>query len=447
MKEKCLFRLVHLVLFLSLGTFGFCLQEAAKIPLFEAIQDGLNSDYEYLNTMIEEKGAALQRQISAKERLFRIDFGANYLYKSETLNISFPEIQIPGIFTIPGREIKAGLHHNFDLHIGLTQPLFTGGILTNSVKIDEVRQAIEANKKNLRANEFIGLIKSSYFQYRLLTQRKQSLQILEKKLELHRQLIEDLRREGLARKSDLLETLSKLEEVRITISDIEQTTESERIRFRKLCGHDPEEIDNSYSEETIDRNAALSYFEENHPVLKTLQSQAEVFALQKKINSGRYLPQVNGFAELHYGKPGIDFFKKEWTLYFQGGIALSLQVFDWSRLRGEKILIDYQEQKLLNQKNEFIRDITSSLDTLYDSLLKLADKKDHVTRLLDYAEEDAGLKEALYTEGEIPNVDYLEALLNREKNELLLQEIQVQIERIKVNINTLIGKSMEDAHE
>ncbi len=447
MKSKCLFRFVYFVLFFLLGNFIFSLQTAGKITLSRAIEDGLNKDHEYLNTLLDEQSAALQLQISTKDRLFRIDFDANYLYRSETMIVSLPEVQVPGVYTIPGREIEAGLHHNFDLNIGLTQPLFTGGILSNSIKLDEVRQAIGANKKILRINEIVGLIKSSYFQFHLLAQKRQSLLILGKKLDLHRQRIEDLRSEKLIRKSDLLETLSKIEEIKASISDIEQAIESERIHFHKICGHYPDEIDATYKEESINQDTALSYFEENHPVLKTLHNQAAFLTLQKKINSGKYLPQVSGFAELHYGKPGIDFFKKEWTLYFQGGILLSLPVFDWNRLRDEKILLDYQEQKLLNQKNKFIQDVTASLETLYAFLQKLEEKRAHITRLFEYSKEDADLKEALYAEREIPNVDYLEALLTREKNALLVQEIQIQIEQVKVNINTLIGKSMEDAHE
>jgi outer membrane protein TolC len=447
MIKKHLLEIVRLSL-LSIIVVPVCfLQTAEKIPLTKAIEDGLNSDYEYLNALLDEQRATLQQRISAKDKLFRIDFGANYLYKSQTLIIDFPAVQIPGLYTIPGREIEAGLHHNFDLRLGLAQPIFSGGILSNSVKLDEVQRAIEANQKTLKVNEIAGMIKSSYFQYLLLVQKKQSLQILEKNLDLHRQRIENLLDEGMVRKSDLLETLSRIEQTQAGMSDVDQAVESQGIHFHRLCGHYPEEIEASYKEESIDLNAALAFFEESHPVLKTLQKRLEILALQKKINSGKYFPQVSGFAELHYGKPGIDFFEKKWTLYFQGGIVLSLRVFDWDRLRGEKALFDYQEQKLLNQKNKFIQDAAASLETLFSFLRKLEDKKAHITRLLQYSREDAELKEALYAEREIPNIDYLEALLTREKNELALREIQIETQGIRVNINTLIGKNKEEAYE
>ncbi len=447
MKKICLFVLGNLMLLAFFVSLVPGQQTSEKISLTKAIEEGLKKDFEYLNALLDQERADLQYRLSAKNRLFRIDFDANYLYKSETMVIDFPSIQIPGVFTIPSREIEAGLYHNFDLNMGLSQPLFTGGILSNSIKLEEVRKAIQANQKILKKNEIVSMIKSSFFQYLIQTHRKQSLQILDETLNLHRQRIENLRAEGLARKTDLLETLSKIEEIQSNISDIDMAIESEKILFHKLCGYDPEEIDDTYREESITRNDAISFFESNHPVLKTLQNQLDILNLQRKIVSGKYLPQINGFAQLHYGRPGIDFFAKKWSVYFQGGIVVTVPVFDWNRLSTEKKLLDFQNKKLDNQKNKFVQDVTASLATLYSSLQKLEDKKNHVSQLLEYSKEDADLKKALYEEREIPNIDYLEALLNQEKNALLIQEIQIQIERVKVNINTLIGKNKEGVDE
>jgi outer membrane protein TolC len=446
MKKTCLYvyaNLTLLALFVSLVPGQ---QTMEKIPLTRAIEEGLKKDFEYLNALLDQKWSALQHQISAKNKLFRLDFAANYLYKSETMVIDFSS-QIPGVFPNPSAGVEVGLYHNFDFDIGLSQPLFTGGILSNSIKMEEVRKAIQANQKIIKTNEIVSMIKSSFFQYLILTHRKQSLQILDKTLSLHRQRIENLRAEGLARKTDLLETLSKIEEIQANISDIELAIESEKIHFHKLCGYNPEEIDDTYREESITESDAISYFEQNHPVLKTLQNQVDILNLQRKIVTGKYLPQINGFAELHYGRPGIDLYAKKWSIYFQGGIVLTVPVFDWNRLSIEKKLLDFQNEKLDNQKNKFVQDVTASLATLYSSLQMLEEKKNHVSQLLEYSKEDANLKKALYEEREIPNIDYLEALLTREKNSLLIQEIQIQIERVKVNINTLIGKNKEGRDE
>jgi outer membrane protein TolC len=451
MKKSCLFLLCLLI-----SSFGLPLSlfpnpllheqpPPAKIPLTTAIQEGLKKDYAYQNAVLDMERASLEQQLSEKNKLFQVDLDASYLYRSETMVIDYPSMDIAGLGTVPGRRIEAGVHHNYDLNLGLTQPLFTGGILTNSVRLDEVRRAIAINRKALQENEIAGLIKSSFFRYQLLSRRKQSLLLLQKTLDLHRQRIRNLYDENLVRRSDLLETLSQIEEIQASITDIEQAMEKEKIHFHKLCGYYPEQIDAAYTEVILSSDEAFSFFEQNHPVLNTLQRQTEMLSIQRKIASGKYLPHLSSFAELHYGRPGIDFFEKKWSLYFQGGIVLTLPVFDWNRLRTQKTILDYEAQKLANQKDEFVKDISASLTTLYSAIGKLEDKRAHISQLLEYSEEDAGLKEALYAEQQIPNVDYLAALLAREKNTLLLREIDVQMESLKVKINTLIGKSKEDA--
>jgi outer membrane protein TolC len=447
MKKISFFSLANLMLLALVVSPVPGQHTAKKIPLTKAIEEGLKSDYEYLNALLDQKRADLQHRLSAKDKLFRVDFDANYLYKSETMVIDLSSIQIPGSTTGPSKELEAGLNHNYDFNVGLSQPLFTGGILSNSIEMEEVRKAIQYNQKILKTNEIVSMIKNSFFQYLVLTHRKRSLQILEETLGLHRSRIENLRAEGLVRKTDLLETLSKIEEIKASISEVDMAIESEEIQFHKLCGFNPQEIDDTYKEEPITQHDATAYFKQNHPVLKTLQNQADMLSLQRKIVTGKYLPQINGFAQLHYGRPGVDFFAKKWSVYFQGGIVLTLPVFDWNRLRTEKRLLDFQNEKLDNQKNKFVQDVTASLATWYSSLQKLEDKKNHIDRLLEYSKEDAELKKALYEEREIPNIDYLEALLTREKNALLIQEIQIQIERVKVNINTLIGKNKEGLDE
>jgi outer membrane protein TolC len=418
-------------------------QTPEKMPLERAIEEGLKKDSEYLNSVLEQEKAEIQRHLAERKKLFRLDFDGSYIFRSETMKIDFFSGQIPEFIPFSSQPVEIGLMNNFDFNISLTQPLFTGGILTNSIKLEEVRKAEAANQTVLKKNEFSGLIKSSFFQYLLLTHRRQSLETLEKTLHLHRKHLEDLLGEGLASKTDLLETLSKIEEILLSINDLEQAMELEKIHFIKLCGYSPEDIDPGYSEKSLSQNEALSYFQQYHPMLKTLQNQSEILNLQKKITSGRYLPQVSGFAEVHYGKPGIDLYKKEWTLYFQGGIAISLPVFDWNRVGSEKTLLDYQIQKLENQKNQFVKDVTKRLEQLYTSLRKLEEKKAHIDQLVLYSGEDAELKAALYKEKQMPNVDYLSALLAREKNVLMREEIQIQIEMIRVNINTLIGNSKE----
>jgi len=425
--------------------FGF--EAQGKISLAQAIQEGLRQNAAYLDASLDLQEADLRLRLSEEDRKFRLGFDASYLYRSETMHILFPSATLPGGITIPGREIEAGLHHAYDFKLGLTQPLFTGGILSQSIKREELNQSLAAAGLTLKKNAFAGKVKSSYFRFQLLDLGRRSLLTFEETLLLHLRKIENLLAERLVPRTDLLETLSEIEKVRLSVNDFDQAIAAERIRFHRLCGFFPEQIDGSYAEESVTREEALSYFLEHHPGLAALSRREEMVAIQEKIVSGKYLPQVRAFAELHYGKPGVDFFKKEWSLYFQGGIVFSVPVFNWNRLRSDKGLLEVQARRIRNQREDLLREVTSSLDRLYASLKMLEEKGEHLSRLLELAEEEVELKDALYAERQIPNVDYLTALLARQKNALALQEVRIQTEAVRADINTLIGKNVEVADE
>jgi len=432
MKKSCT---IFLMLFSSLSYF----HASDKIPLKKAITDGIRISHEFKNNLLDEQTAELQRQQSEKQKLFHLDFNANYLFRSETMVIDTPSFYLPGIGALAGQQIEAGLKHNYDMKLSAVQPLFTGGILSNTVKTEEIRKAVEANRSKLKQNEIAARIKTSFFNYLYLIHKKESLTALQKTLNLHHRKQKNLFREGLVKKSDILETLSRFEELNLNIEDIEQAIEIERIHFRNLCSYDPEEIDKSYTEKTGSREESLSYFKHHHPVLKNLQSQIEMLTLKQKILAGKYLPQVNSFAEIHYGKPGIDFFKKEWSFYFQGGITLNLPIFDWSRLKGDKKVLDIQIRKLDNQQKNIIKEASKNLEQLFAARETIKNKLTNIEQLIDYSREDAELKAGLYQEKQIPNIDLLTALSYAEKYPLMKQELLIQLEQVKVKINTLIG--------
>jgi outer membrane protein TolC len=435
--KKILFGLsIFLFLFQSLDA-------SEKISLEQAVQDGLNISGSYKNRFLSQKQAAIKKNQSSKNRLFNLNLGANYLYKSETITLEFPGVEIPGMIPLPGQNIEAGLHHNYDLSLALNQPLFNGGVLFRKVEMEKVREAVEANQTELEKNMIVDLIKSTFFDFRILVSQKQAALSLRKTLQLHCQKLDNFFEEGLIKKTDLLETKASLEQTDMNLNDLNQAIDKVRIGFHRMCGHYPEEIDLKYKEEEPSREQALDYFKNNHPLLKTLQEQKKILEIQKKIASGKYLPSINGFAELHYGKPGIDFFKKEWSVYFQGGVVLNLPVFDWNKGTDEKRILDLNIQKLENQKDDFVRETKKILDQLYSAKESLNQKKENIENMIEYSKEDAELKKGLYDEKQIPNKDYLAALQAEKKYKAMKNEISLQIEKINVKINTLISQTKE----
>jgi len=417
---------------ITAGLFLFSAAYGETVSLKQAVAAGINQDGVYKNLQLDVLGADVRIAEAGKKKWFTLDVSGSYVFRSQQL-----EIQLP--LPMAGDGIKAGSKHNYDLKLALTQPIYTGNLISNALRLEQLRAAAELLDIDLRKLETAGRIKASYFAYRLLETKKQSLALLIKSLQLHRDRLQELHEEDLVRKTDLLETDLKINESRLNVTEIQQQMEVEGLNFARLSTFKIQAVEADYQEPTVTQEDVFQRFLTAHPSLKVIAQNVRMLELRKKLVSGSYLPQVGAFAEMHYGRPGIDFFKNEWSVYFQGGISLAWKVFDWNRSKGERKLLDFSIEKLDNRKKDLLADVQTGLSQLYARRRSLVLQQETVRKLAETAQEDARLKEDLYKESQAANVDYLTALLNSERYLAMLQELTYRVRLLDVNINLFAG--------
>ncbi|MCP5051918.1 MAG: TolC family protein [bacterium] len=432
MKMICVF------LFLVTAITALPAVAADGVRMDTAVEKGIRMDAQFKNRLLDDQKARLEVETARKTKWFNVDLEGSYLFKSQQLEIAFPQ-PLP----VPGSTLTAGSKHNYDLKLSVMHPIYSGDIISNSISLEEQKEAAEKYNIQLRRIEVATQIKGVYFNYRLLESKKRSLTLLLKNLELHYKRLNDLYKEDLAKRSDLLETEMKITEAGFNMEGLNRRMEEESIRFTRLCSYDIGEIERNYRESTGSPEESLARFTAFHPALKSIGHNIRMMETGKKIVSGKYRPQVRGFAELHWGKPGIDFFRNEWSLYFQGGINVALRVFDWNRKKRDLGLADFSIRQLKNREEEIITEAKRGLNQLYAGLRSLDRQLEMAAKLAAAAEEDAKLKEELYRENQAANVDYLSALLDKERYESMKEELKFQAQLIKLNINGLIGKEVE----
>jgi outer membrane protein TolC len=426
--------------FLLLSIITLLLAVQAKIPLEQAIRKAVDLNLGVKNSRLETRQSRLEENDARYQKWFTVQLGAYYLFKSKQMEIKLSDIQLDNGLSIPLEPMTVGAKHNTDFKLGVTQPLFTGNILSNSEKIKNLMVEMKLDQTLVSGMEISLKVKNSYFQYLLLKNKLESLNLFIKQLDLHQKKVRNFYKEELIKKSDMLETEARIREQELNREEIENQIQSEKINFRALCGIEIDDIREDYTEEIGDFPRAFSDFQSGHPFLKILSRQMEILHYQKKIVSGAYLPRLGSFAELHYARPGIDFFSDKWMLYFQGGVGLDYILFDWNSQKRKQKILDYSREKLTNQRLDFIREVGNELKQLFAAKESAEKRLEIVRSLIRIALEDIGLKEKLYQEQQISNIDYLTSLTTREQYQALEDATQTQIELIKININTLIGK-------
>ncbi len=417
----------------------------AKVTLSEAVVNSWGISRGLDSQKLEEASAAVAKETALRQKYFSVHFNGGYRYSSDKVQVMMSDFPFAlGAAVPPGTVILSAPSDNVDLKLSLLQPLYSGGLLSNAVKMEAARGAAEKELTRLKKIELAGRVKSSYFSFLLFSRKRDSLNFFLASLELHLKKVTNLHAEELVRRSDLLEAQAKADEVRLSLQDIEQLIAAEAVQFKSLSGFDPQEIDFLPQAPMESFVAALEYFQAHHPLLRSLDERGRQVQIQKRSVAASYLPQVSAFAEMHYGRPGQNFFMNNWTFYVQGGVSVSLPVFNWNRRGRDLELADIAGRKLENQRADFVRESEKSLRQLIGYGETTVKKLALLANLVANAAEDVRLKEMLYEENQIDHTDLLAAMASQERYLANREEMLAQMEMLKVNLDTLIGRCEEE---
>ncbi len=417
----------------------------AEVTLSQAVADAWAISPALDSQMLEAEAAALAEQIALRRQRFAVQFSGMYRAGTDRIQVTAGAFPFPlGPQVPPGTVILETPRDSLDFKLSLLQPLYTGGLLRSAARAEAARGAAERELARWKRAELAGRVKSSYFNFLMFRGKRDSLLSLLARLEHHLGKVERLQAEELVRRSDLLEARTKADEVRLSLQDLEQLLQAEDVQFRSLCGHGLDEIVHWPGEAAAAYDVAWAYFLTRHPLLRSLDERKGVVAAQKRAAAAAYLPQIGAFAEAHYGRPGQNFFRDSWTFYLQGGVSVSLPVFDWNQRRASLDLAGIAARKLENRRADFVRESEKGLRQLYAALESAGRKRLLLEGMAANAAEETRLKESLYEEGQIDHTDLLAAMTGEERYQAEREALAAQIELLKTGIDTLIGKCEEE---
>jgi outer membrane protein TolC len=417
----------------------------ARVTLSQAVRDAWALSHTLDSQKQEEAAAAVARLTALRQKYFSVLFGGSYRYSSDKVEVKAADFTFSLGPDVPaGAIILSAPSDNFDVKFSLQQPLYAGGVLSNAVRMEAAREAAEKDLTRLKKIELAGAVKSSYFNYLLYCKKRDSMNCLLSGLEIHLKKVESLYGEELVRRSDVLETQAKADEVRLSLEDLEQLIAAEGVHFSSLCGHDPQDVDFQAGGVPLSLATAREALVAGHPLLRSLDERARMARIQRRSVSGSYLPQVSAFAEMHYGKPGQNFFLDRWTFYVTGGVSVSMPVFNWNRRGRDLELADIALRKIEDQRADFLRESEKGLRQLFIARDSLGRKRSLLDRLVASAGEELRLKEKLYEENQIDHADLLAAMTGQEKYLAEREGLAAQLELLAASIDTLIGKCEEE---
>ena len=95
----------------------------------------------------------------------------------------------------------------------------------------------------------------------------------------------------------------------------------------------------------------------NRPELKMFEAQEHAIESQKSLLNAKIKPTIGSFAQIGYGKPGLNMFDNEFTPYFLGGVSVSWNFSNLYTLKADRKKIDLQKLAINSQRDTFLQNL------------------------------------------------------------------------------------------
>ncbi len=235
------------------------------------------------------------------------------------------KIQSIQIFTI---EKPIGSKENYQTDLKLSVPLYTGGKISNQIKLQKNLSESKAADLEIQQLQNAYLSRKSYLTFMASIALVASAEASMKRVELINQDVLNRYKNGLADSIDILETSLAVEKTDQALKRQKTASNNAEIALAKLIGIPPEDRiiptdkapDPNIDEYEKQQPAKLAVL---RPELESLKAKSRAAESAARLNSAAYFPNLSGYGGYSYGKPNKDQFNNTWNDYWIAGLSLT----------------------------------------------------------------------------------------------------------------------------
>ena len=360
---------------------------------------------------------------SKEMRISEKNLDISKLNVSKAFKNALPSVTYTGAYTVGEheRQILTQSERNYvskkrgyTQNLKLTQPLFTGGVVTAGIKgakaYDNIASYSFLQSKIKNRLDTIKIFSDIINAQRNLEALKYSEGVLLKRYQKQEEQLK-LR---LITKPDILQTEYSIEDIRAQMINVKNVvdTNMEKLYIRTGISKSeplnlvPFDIPNNFSEK-INLDSDLKQAINESLSAKVAEEQVKVASATRMAAVGDLLPQVSAFAS--YGTGERTTFERsyrdgEWT----GGVQVSWKVFsfgsDLDNYRVAKLQEEQEELRETSTKENIEIDVRSA----YLNVLSLEKQIASQAKALEAAKVNFELNQEKYDAGLISTIDYLD---------------------------------------
>ena len=328
----------------------------------------------------------------------------------------------------------------------LTQPIYMGGKIRAYNKITEYAEQASGRMYDKTMQDIIVEVDDAYWNLvALYSKRKlaQGYKALVDKLESD---VEQLVKEGMATKADLLSVKVKVNEAGVTLIQVDNGIELSRMNLCRICGLDmdePIEVEDNIDDKTqvavvTDEESLMNQkadnlvqqAKSNRNELKALDLKNKIFNEKIKLARAEYLPKLALMGGYLASNPSVfNSFERKMKGMWNVGVTLNVPILTWGD-RSYKVKAAKAEACMHRYETEEVKEkIELQVNQCLQKLRESKERYLTTLRSVDEAEENLryanlGMKEGVVT---LSNVMEAQTAWLKAKSEWVNAQVDVRL--------------------
>lgn len=376
-------------------------------------------------TLLEEK-TARELEVIGKDYLPKIDLNAKATYLSDVIEIPLQTPQ--GIEAIDKDQYRAT--------VDVEQLIFNGGKLEARKQLKEAE--LQAQKQEVKVNLYQIKKRINRYYFASLQLREQ-MDLLHSKQEALAERIREL--ESAVKYGAALPASEDI--LKAEMLKIDQQKDDVQARLhtaqKSLSAYIAIPVDTATVLELPAQDRLLSA-EGLRPENEFFSLKAEELDQNKDLLSKSLYPNIYGFAQGGYGKPGYNMLDNSFQDFYMVGVKFNWNIFDWGKVKEQKRSLDVSKDLLAAERETFNFNNNVELEEAQMKIRQFQQMLEKDGEIIALRERIVETANSQLTHGVITPSEYLtefnnlyEARINRQLHELDLEMAKADFRVIKGN--------------
>ena len=379
------------------------------------------------------------RNNSSLAKLIPLIDADNELSNANTNKRLYPQINIVGQasyqsetsgldLSFPGIEFDRLSKDQYKLQAEISQILYDGGATSVMKNMKDNGSALEKNGVALQMNDLVEQCINIYFTIKELELRIKQTKLKEEDINASLKKMQAGVDNGVILKSELRNLEAENIKLGQQTEELKSFITTQRRMLSLLTANDDAKTEDLIVPNDLVSNSSIN---PNNPQIKQYLYQKETLALQQKMDNIAIQPKLAAFAQLGYGKPGLNFLKNQFDTYYIGGLKLQWNLSALYSNKNTKQINQLNQDKLLakQESTETMIRLKNEAKIQDINRLTLSLKSDQqVIQIRKQIKETSNVQ---LENGAITTTEYLIKL--NDENEAVLNEAIHQLQIIKAS--------------